>query len=223
MDSMNKLVFSFAAAGALALALTGTAQAQFSLKSIPGVGSAVTGGGSASSADLGNQQDALVRNYVAANKDVLNANTHMAEALGLKDQAATAKATSDALTEGATKDSLEASNKAVSASTDAVAVELAKQPVLDAKSKSTFSAGLVKLAAGVTKYVVVGKNVKDMSSGLSSASPTMLPKLQSAVYIAKSFPGSMSNVSTALKNAIAFAQSHDIPVPDDATQALAAL
>lgn len=220
---MNKIVSSLAAAGLLSLAFVGTASAQFSLKSIPGVANVVGGGSAAPAADLGVQQDALVRNYVAANKDVLNANAKMAEALGLKDAAATSKATSDALTEGATKDSLEASNKAVSASTDAVAAELAKQPVLDARSKALFADGLANLAVGVTKYVGVGRNVKDMGSSLSSASPLMLPKLQSAVYVVSNFPGSMGNVSTALKNAISYAQSHDIPVPADATQALAAL
>jgi hypothetical protein len=221
---MTKLIQSLAAAGFFAVALTGTASAQFSLKSLPGVSNVVGGGGSAAPAgDLGGQQDVLVRSYVAANKDVLTANSKMAEALGLKDAAATSKATSDALTEGATKDNLEASNKAVSASTDAVAAELAKQPVLDAQSKALFATGLGHLATGVHKYVGVGKNVKVMGSSLSSASPLMLPKLQSAVYVVSNFPSSMTSVSTALKNAISFAQSHDIPVPADATQALAAL
>lgn len=147
----------------------------------------------------------------------------MAAALGLEDEVAKARAAAEAITEGATRDSIEASNKAVSASTQAVAARLATQPVLDAQSKAAFAAGLTALASGLTKYVAVGKGVKDMSSHLSGASPMMLPKLQSAVYIVKSFPDSMSNVSRALQNAVSYAQSHDIPVPADATQALSSL
>ena len=55
-----------------------------SLKSIPGLGglTSPSGGG-----DAGGQNDSLVRGYVAANKDVLLANSQMADALGLKDAA----------------------------------------------------------------------------------------------------------------------------------------
>jgi hypothetical protein len=180
-------------------------------------------GGGASAGDITGQQDSLVRGYVAANKDVLNANSLMAEALGLKTAAATSAATSASLTEGATKDSLEESNKAVAASTSAVAAEMAKKPVLDANSKALYSKGLVLLGTGTTKLVGVGKNVSTMGSSLKSVSPLQLPKLQSAVYIVSNFPGSMSNVGGALQNAVAFAQSQDIPVPTDANDALKAL
>lgn len=224
---MNKLIAPLAIAGFLVAGLPTVASAQFSLPSIPGVGKVLgSGSGSGSgapAADLGAQQDVLVRSYVAANKDVLTANSKMAEALGLKDAAATSKATSDALTEGATKDNLDAANKEVAASTDAVAAELAKQPVLDAKAKAMFGAGLLSLVSGVNKYVGVGKNVSTMGSQLSSAPLLQLPKLQSAVFVVSKFPTSMASVTSALKNAMAFAQSNDIPVPADATQALAGL
>jgi hypothetical protein len=213
---MNKLQIAIASA-ILALGAGTAAHAQFSMPSIPGV-KGLGGSGGASAGDLTGQQDSLVRGYVAANKDVLNANSLMAEALGLKTAAATSAATSASLTEGATKDSLEESNKAVAASTSAVAAEMAKKPVLDANSK-----GLVLLGTGTTKLVAVGKNVSTMGSSLKSASPLQLPKLQSAVYIVSNFPGSMSNVGGALQNAIAFAQSQDIPVPTDANDALKAL
>ena len=206
----------------IAIGASTCVQAQFSLPSVGNVKNLV-GGGSNSAGDLTGQQDALVRGYVAANKEVLNANSLMAEALGLKSDAAASAATASSLTEGATKDALEESNKAVAASTNAVAAELAKKPVLDASSKALYSKGLLTLASGVTKFVGVGKNVGTMGNNLKSAPLTQLPKLQSAAYVVSNFPGSMGNVSDALKNAIAFAQSQDIPVPADATAALAAL
>lgn len=215
---MTKISTAIAAA-LITLSASHAAHAQFSL---PSVAKSLTGN-SAPAADLGGQQDVLVRGYVAANKDVLTANAQMAEALGLKEAAAASKATADALTDGATKDNLDAANKAVSASTDAVAAEMAKHPKLDAKSKTMYSQGLLSLAGGVGKYVGLGKNVSTMSSGLSSASPMQLPKLQSAVYVVSKFPDSMSSVSSALKNATAFAKSQDIPVPAGVNDALAAL
>ena len=210
-------------AALIALGASTVAQAQFSMPNLGSVKGMLGGSGSGGGADLSGQQDALVRGYVAANKEVLNANALMAEALGLKGEAATSAATASSLTEGATKDALEESNKAVAASTNAVAAELAKQPVLDANAKALYSKGLLTLATGVTKFVGVGKNVGAMGSNLKSAPLTQLPKLQSAAYVVSNFPSSMGNVSDALKNAIAFARSQDIPVPADATAALAAL
>lgn len=216
---MNKLQTAIAAT-LVALGTSTAVHAQFSMPSIPGVKSL---GGSSSSGDISGQQDVLVRGYVAANKDVLSANALMAQALGLKTEAATSAATSASLTEGATKDALQESSKAVAASTSAVAAEMAKKPVLDANSKALYSKGLVLLATGVGKFAGVGKGVGDMGSSLKSVSPLQLPKLQSSVYIVSSFPDSMSNVSGALKNAISFAQSQDIPVPADVNDALKAL
>ncbi|MDB5876873.1 MAG: hypothetical protein JWQ41_287 [Variovorax sp.] len=220
---MNKLQTAIASAIAstiLALGVSSAAQAQFSLPSVPGIKGL---GGSTSGGDIVGQQDGLVRGYVAANKDVLDANSLMANALGLKTEAATSAATSAALTEGATKDAIEESNKVVATSTNAVAAEMAKKPVLDAKSKALYGKGLILLASGVTKFAGVGKNVSTMGSSLKSVSPLQLPKLQSAVYIVSNFPDSMTNVSGALKNAVSFAQSQDIPVPTDANDALKAL
>lgn len=61
-----------------------------------GLGASKSSGASAG-ADLGAQQDSLVRNYVAAGKDVLTANSYFADALGIKAQAVNAAATSDSL------------------------------------------------------------------------------------------------------------------------------
>ncbi len=210
--------------GATLLALPLAASAQLpSLKNLPGLPGLPTGGNTADAGAIAGQNDSLVRGYVGANKDVLLANALMAEALGLKDQAATARATADALTEGATKGNLEDSNKAVSASTAAVADAIAKSPKLDAQSKATYQQGLAKLAQGVIRYVKLRKPAQDFSASLKGAPPTALPKLQSGIYIVSQLPGGISNLGTSLKNATAFAKSNDIPVPADATEALSAL
>lgn len=220
---MNKNTCSnLLAAALLALPLAAAAQLP-SLKNLPGLPSLPGTGNSADAGAIAGQNDALVRGYVGANKDVLLANALMAEALGLKDQAATARATADALTEGATKGNLEDSNKAVSASTAAVADAMAKHPQLDAQSKATYQQGLARLAQGLIRYVKLRKPAQDFSAGLKGAPPTALPKLQSGIYIVSQLPGGISNLGSSLKNATAFAKSNDIPVPPDATEALAAL
>lgn len=198
-----------------------SAQAQFSFPAIPGIAKLTGGGGGGASADLGGQQDTLIRGFVAANKDVLTANARLSDALGMKQQAAKLQETANSLTEGSTRDSLEAANLEVAVSTDAVAAEMAKKPVLDANSKAIFATGLTSLAAGAGKYLVVGRNVKDMGAGLSGASPLQLPKLQPAIFVVQNFPASMGRVSDALQNVVAFARSAGVPVADDATAFLA--
>jgi len=214
---MKKLLPALAAA---LICVPFAAMAQLpSLKSIPGLGgAAATSGG-----DVTGQNDSLVRGYVAANKDVLLANSQMADALGLKDAAAASKATADALTDGATKGNLEDSNKAVSASTDAVAAEMAKGPKLDAAAKKKYQAGMAQLGVGMLKYIALRGPAESFSTGLKSASPLMLPKLQAGAYVVTQLPTGLSNLGTSMKNASAFAKSNDIPVPPDATKAMASL
>jgi len=215
---MKKLHLTLAAA---LICLPMAAMAQLpSLKSLPSLPSIPSAGGGG---DLSGQNDSLVRGYVAANKDVLLANSQMADALGLKDAAAASRATADALTEGATKGSLEESSKAVSASSDAVSAEMAKSPKLDAAAKKKYQSGMAQLGQGLLKYIALSGPAQAFSGSLKSASPMMLPKLQSGVYVATQLPTGLSNLGTSMKNANAFAKSNDIPVPPDATKAMAAL
>ena len=191
---------------------------------LPSLGSLTGGGNSSSSgADAVAQNDALVRGYVAANKDVLLANSQMADALGLKDAAAASKATADALTDGATKGNLEDSNKAVSASTEAVAAEMAKGPKLDAASKKKYQDGMALLGRGLLRYIALRDPAQNFAGNLKSASPMALPKLQGGAYVVGQLPTGLANLGSSLKNASTFAKNNDIPVPADATKALAAL
>jgi hypothetical protein len=48
-------------------------------------------------------------------------------------------------------------------------------------------------------------------------------KLSAGTYVASNLPGHISALGSGLTKAIAFAQSHKIPVPDDATKALAGI
>ncbi len=201
----------FAAIAVIALAAPALSHAQLAGL----LGGAKSSGNSG--ADLGAQQDSLVRNYVAAGKQVLVANGHLAEALGIKAQAVNAAATSDSLS---AKD-VEAQDKAISVDAAAVAEALKGGAALkDAEAKSTYAKGLLSLATGVKKYVDMRKDVQGFSSSLSGASPLQLPKLQAGAYVAKNLPTSMTNLTNVLKSAVEFGKSNGVEIPKDATSLL---
>ena len=202
----------------LAATACGPASAQFSLSALK-----PSGGTSAQGPDLSTQQTALVKQYVAADKEVLGANAFMAEALGLKDQAAAAKATGDALQEGATKGNLSDADKATSTSSDAIAATLKQSPQLDDQAKAKFAQGLKSLVSGTVHYAALRQPVQDFATGLKGAGLLQAAQLGTGAYLVKSFPDSAKNLGESLHNAVNFAKSNNIPVPADATQAMAAL
>lgn len=176
-----------------------------------------------SSGDLSGSQDLLVKQYVSAGKSVLNGNASMADAVGLAKDAAAARAAGDSLTDGATKGTLSDADKITSDSSAAIAAALKNTDKMDAPAKEKFTAGLLSLAQGLVKYIGMKGPFDSFQKGLSSASPMMLPKLQSGAYVATSFPTSVKNLASALNNAVSYAKSHDIAVPKDATDALSKL
>ena len=200
--------------------LTGVPAIGFSqMPSLGGLGSKLTG---SSNGDLVGQQGNLVKSYVAGGKDVLSSQAKLLDALGLKDQAATAQATAASLGEGATKDNLAAADEAQSANSAAISAALKTQSgTLDAQSKQTYTQGLVLLASGLVKYTGMKQDVAGFSKGL--AGPAALQagsKLQSGAYIVKTLPDSTSTTFSTLNSAVSFARSHGIEVPADATAAL---
>lgn len=214
---MKKIVASGFACVAVSLSLAPSlGLAQFG--NLGGLTSALGGGKSSANAgaDIGAQQDALVRNYVAAGKDVLKANGHFGDALGIKTQALNATTTSDSLT---AKD-IEAQDKAISADAAAVADAIKAGATLkDAESKAKYAQGLVSLISGVKKYKDMSKDAQGFSSGMS-ANPMMLTKLESGIYVVKNLPSGVTNLSSSLKSAIDFARSNGVEVPADATSVL---
>jgi hypothetical protein len=186
------------------------------LPSVPGFGSKSAGG-----PDLVTAQTGLVTSYVGASKDVLTSQAKMLAALGLKDQAAKAQAESDSLSAGATAGNIKDEEAAQSEESKALADAL-KAPVgtLDAESKKTYTQGLVFLASGLVKYSGMSKDVDAFRSGVSGASLLQAPKLQTGAYIVKSFPGNLQNLTETMKNAVAFAHSHGIEVPPEATSVI---
>jgi hypothetical protein len=205
----------------LAIFLAGAPAICFSqLPSFGGLGSKLPGGNAGG--DLSGQQTSLVRSYVAGGKNVLLSQSKLLEALGLKDQAATAQATANSLSEGATTDNLEEANKVQSADSTALTEALKSQnATLDAQSKQTYTQGLALLATGLIKYAGMRQDVAGFSKGLAGPAAVQAgTRLRSGAFIIKTLPSSISNTISTLSNAVSFAKSHGIEIPPDATAAL---
>jgi hypothetical protein len=216
-DTMKKNIASMAVVVMLA-AIPAISLSQIPSFPVPGSKPSGDTGGE----DLSGQQTGLVKSYVAGGKDVLSSQSKLLEALGLKDRAATAQATSDALGAGATKGELQKADEARSASSTALSETLKNQNLtLGAQSKHTYTQGLSLLASGLIKYTGMKQDVAGFSKKLSGPG-AMQPgtTLQSGAYIVKTLPSSISNTSATLSSAVNFAHSHGIEVPPDATAAL---
>lgn len=189
---------------------------------VKGAAGAVTSGGSTSGGgDAVSAQDALVSSYIAANKKVLMAEYKMASALGLSEAAALAKAEADALSSGATKDNLAKADSVQSDVSRQISErQNAKGVKMDEKSKKEYASGMGDLGSGLIEYAGMASKFNAFKNALVSASPMMIPKLNSGAYILQSFPSNSVNLKNTLTQAVSFAKSNDIPVPKDATAAL---
>jgi hypothetical protein len=227
MSSYKKALFAFGVAAAL-VAASSSSFAQLGLPKIGGSAPAPQNG-----VDASVSQDQLVKTYVVADSEALLGQSKMAEALGLKDQAAAAKAKADTLTSGATitSDTLKQASQTQADVSGAVSKAQAQAGTFSAESKAQFSDGLGHMGRGVLGTV----KLKDAAVAFQQAaqskisSASMLDKmsvtksLAAGSYVATNLPGHITSLGSGLRSALAFAQSHDIPVPADATAALGAL
>lgn len=197
-------------AAALLLASVSTVQAQFNKLSNPLASSSSSSGASA---------EQIVSKYVGGAKSVMQADSKMLDAFGLKDEAAKAALQATNLTQGATKDNLEAAEKVQTESSKALEEKLnSKKTNMDAASKKMFAAGLQDLGSGLIQYVGLSKDAASFKPSMGS-----MGAANSAVYVAKSLPGSIKNLASTLKMAIEFSKANDIPVPKEANDATAML
>jgi hypothetical protein len=201
-----KLSFITVVLGAALATLSCTASAQF--------GGLLKGNSSGS----GVSAEQIVKRYVGGARNVMQANANMLDAVGLKTEAGQAAAQVANLTEGATKDALEDANKTQTENSKALEMKLSdSKTTLDAGAKKKFSAGLGDLAKGVIQYVGLAKEVGGFKPGMGSINATG----NSALFVAKSLPGSTKNLAQTLKMAIEFSKANDIPVPKEANDATA--
>ena len=224
---MKKIISVITLASCFAVPSTGFAQFGTFLQQLGGLAASANAPASGQAAANAGTPAAtgspLLATYVAANKDILYANAYFAESMGLKEQAAIAKATADALTEGSTKDVLEESNKVITSSSAALDEAIQKTPRLNQRSQTLYGQGLARFGLGMIKYASLKGQTVSMASGGVSSILSNLAGAQTTMYIVSSLPQSTINLATTFKNMTTFARDNNIKVPDDATKALAAL
>lgn len=180
-----------------------------------GLGGSLLGGKSSSEQNV--TAESLVKKYVDGSKDVMTADVHLLNALGLKEQAAKEELAVKNLTEGATASGLEDAVAIQTESSKALAEKMnEKKVVMDNKSKKTYTKGLLYLAKGMLKYKGLTSDVKNYTPSVSSIGTAG----NSALYITKSLPTSSKNLYETLKKAVSFARENKIEVPKEATSLL---
>ena len=174
------------------------------------LGGLLGGGGSSSG---GPSPESVIKNYVEGAKAVLQAQGKLLLAMGKKQEAAATDLQAQNLTEGATKQNLEDSVKTQTENSKLIEENLkAKGAVLDAAAKVIYAQGLGYFGTGITKYIALTRDLKSFKPSVTALGSAA----QSAVYVAQTLPGNMSNFSSTLKNAIDFGKAQGVEIPSSA-------
>ncbi len=182
-----------------------------------GLAGSLLGGKNSNSTSKSISAENIVKKYVDGSKDVMTADVHLLNALGLKEQAAKEELAAKNLTEGATASGLEDAVAIQTESSKALAEKMNEEKVvMDDKSKKTYTKGLLYLAKGMLKYKGLTSDVKSYTPSVSSIGTAG----NSALYIVKSLPTSSKNLYETLKKAVSFARENKIEVPKEATSLL---
>jgi hypothetical protein len=206
---MHKKIVQAAVGLGLVFAL-GTSHAQLGgLGTLTGAKS----GGSGSSVTA----ESLVKSYVGGARHVMNADASLLRAVGLKDSADRSALAAKNLTEGATSSSLEEAEKVQTESSKLLAEKLNdRSTVISEEGKKEYSKGLASLARGIVNYTAMSSDVKNYRPSLTSMNATS----ESAAYVVRTLPSSVSNLTSTLKKAVEFAREKKIEVPKEATSLL---
>lgn len=229
-----KIVNCTVVASAFALfALSGVAQAQFGLPSIPGVGgkpSNTTAQKNGSDASV--TSDSLVQSFVKSNKEILTAQSLLELAYGDKTQAAVLQNESDQLkSSGVGQDQIKKVVDLSNSTSEDLAKKQAKQTKLSAEEKKYYVQSLPHFANGVvgTQKLVKaaaafaeGSKSSMTGGGLMSLGAGMA-KMKIGMYIAKATPGYSKNIFDTFRKTVAIGKSNNVKMPADATSALSNL
>jgi hypothetical protein len=185
---------------------------------------------SGSSTDALAAQDALVKSFVASQSEVLAAQSLLAQAYGLKDQAKLCDDQQKALqSTSLDTPTLEKTVDISSKANDEISAQQAKQTTLTTEEKEYYAQSLPHFAKGVlgTHDVIVQaekftSTAKGSMSGLSGLT-TGMTKLKAGAFVAKSTPSYSKNLFDVFRKTMTISQNNGVKVPADATQALGGL
>ena len=184
----------------------------FSVPKVPGLG----GGGVDVDSLLAAQGD-VVKTLSSSLRNLTAAQILMAEALGLKEEAASARELSSSLESGdlSGKDDIK---KAVSNSVstqEKINSTIAEGAVLSAESKLQFGKSLLPYGKGSFGMVKTGQKAKAQAESVSQTkNPMVLRKVGTLLYVAKNTPKLLKTFSGSTKALLKFARSNGIDTSD---------
>ncbi|SJZ76625.1 hypothetical protein [Novilysobacter spongiicola] len=165
--------------------------------------------------------DSLIVSFSQSQALLINAQSTLGEALGLKDQLAEAQATQQAMASGQLDhDAMKKTREYSEAMQAAIDQAMEDQPELSVEARAKFTEGLVGyLAALAGARHLVGEASAFTSSATSN--PLMLiGQARSALYVGKEIPGYVKNLGTTTRSLLAYAKRNNIEAPENATAAL---
>ena len=186
-------------------------------------------------ADVGDiSQESIVRSFVSANDLVNETNAVMLEAFGRKEEAAKIREEGSALSSKATegdKDAIKEFTVFSQENLDVVATLAVDGAELSSEGREKYVEGLVLAYESVMASKGMTEEAKtfatpaqaDISSASMMQKAKVGKKLAAGTFVAKELPGYTKRLTTSVASLVEFAKSADIPVPDDATNVLAAL
>jgi len=225
---MNTMKLKLAVGIAATLLVATSANAQFHLPSA--LGGSAAASPSSSAGDPMVAQDALVKSFVGSQIEVLTAQSLLAQAYGLKDQADLLDSQQRALQGGAVDtDTLKKTVDISSKANDEITEQQDKKTVLTAEEKGYYSQSLPHFAKGVmgthgviaqaAKFTSAAKGSMTGLSGLGGG----LTKLKAGAFVARSTPSYSKNLFDVFRKTMSISQSNGVKTPSDATQALGSL
>lgn len=222
---MKPIKLAFAACLLSGLFFAGTASAQFHMPKL--------GGSSQSqSSDAQAAQTKLVKNFVAAQTETLTAQALLAQAYGLKSQAAACQVQIKALkSSGTDKDTLKKTVDISNSANKAIAAQQVKHTTLSAKKKDYYAKSLphfVKGLIGTRKLVT--ESSQFLQTAKSSATSSGLSglvggatKLKAGLFVAKSIPSYAKSLADVVRKTVSIGKKNGVKIPDNATSVLGSL
>lgn len=172
-------------------------------------------------------QGDLIKAYADGNKFDLMTKSLMADALGLKEDAATLKTAAESIDAG-NVEGIEAAQAKTEAAQTAVAQKMEKSDKLSADAQMTVGKSLVTLGSCLLSYkaaasqcdksIDMAKNVIDNASLMNKMS--VKKQLDPVLSVAPKVPGDLESLMGTAKKYVEFAKSAGVEPPSDLKQAI---
>lgn len=187
------------------------------------------GGGGKSQAATELQQETLVKNFVAAQGSLLEAQSLVAGALGLKKQKDKLDAERDALGKGNVNTKILKKSSGVTAGAEkAIQKRIDSGAVLSDEGKKLMAKSLVPYAKGVVGVTKLVGDAKTLAEGIQAqiksagvmGAMKVKKKFDVGLYVAPKVPKLSGDLVKQLGSMIAFAKKNGVGVPKEATDAI---